>query len=137
MNEALHKKNPREHRCPVTDCPAMIPLNRAMCASHWHVCPDSFKVAIIRLYRDAPGSAGHLAAISAGVKAVEGDSRRTAGGPPALPVHRCQFSMETGKRCGAVAIWKHDVSGQRSVYFCDEHKPELELAGFGGCWEKL
>ncbi len=58
------------HKCPVTDCKAIVGGARLMCPTHWYMVPGKLQNAVYHWNRQAPRSEHHFAAMLAAVDAV-------------------------------------------------------------------
>ncbi len=51
------------HKCPITDCEALVSGNKLMCIKHWRMVPKSVADAVWAEYRKQPHSTAHYKAM--------------------------------------------------------------------------
>lgn len=44
------------HECPAPGCPRRVPFDRLACPSHWYAISDTTRLALLRAWRDEPGT---------------------------------------------------------------------------------
>jgi hypothetical protein len=60
------------HECPAPGCDAQVPRSQLACRRHWFAIPKPLRDEVWRAYRGpGPGSAEHIAAITAAIESLE------------------------------------------------------------------